>query len=66
MLHFREMPTTVRRVHCTYAEYLALEEESSVRHEYLDGEIHAMAGGSPDHAAIAMDDVDRDGLEDAV
>ena len=47
------MPTTARRVHYTYPEYLALEEESSVRHEYLDGEIYAMAGGSPDHAALA-------------
>jgi Uma2 family endonuclease len=45
--------STVRRVHYTYAEYLALEEETSVRHEYLDGEIYAMAGGSPDHAALA-------------
>ena len=47
------MPTTARRVHYTYPEYIALEEESSVRHEYLDGEIYAMAGGSPDHAALA-------------
>jgi len=47
------MPTSARRVHYPYAQYLALEEESSVRHEYLDGEIYAMAGGSPDHAALA-------------
>jgi len=47
------MVTTARRVHNTYAEYLALEEESAARHEYLDGEIYAMAGGSPDHAALA-------------
>jgi Uma2 family endonuclease len=47
------MTTSPRRVHYTYADYLALEEESSVRHEYLDGEIYAMAGGSPDHAALA-------------
>lgn len=47
------MPTTGRGVHYTYPEYLALEEESSVRHEYLEGEIYAMAGGSPDHAALA-------------
>ncbi len=47
------MSTSTRRVHYTYAQYLALEEESSVRHEYLDGEIYAMAGGSPDHAALA-------------
>jgi Uma2 family endonuclease len=40
-------------MHYTYAEYLGLEEESSIRHEYLDGEIYAMAGGTPDHAALA-------------
>jgi Uma2 family endonuclease len=45
--------TSLRRVHYTYAEYLSLEEESSVRHEFLDGEIYAMAGGSPAHAALA-------------
>jgi Uma2 family endonuclease len=45
--------TAARQVHYTYAEYLALEEESSTRHEYLDGEIYAMAGGTPDHAALA-------------
>lgn len=47
------MSQTVRRLHYTYAEYVALEDESSIRHEYLDGEIYAMAGGSPDHAALA-------------
>jgi len=47
------MTTPARQVHYSYATYLALEEESSVRHEYLDGEIHAMAGGTPDHAALA-------------
>ncbi len=47
------MSTSVRRVHYTYADYLALEEGSPIRHEFLDGEIYAMAGGSPDHAALA-------------
>ena len=37
----------------TFAEYLELEEISRVRHEYLAGEIYAMAGGTPEHAAIA-------------
>jgi Uma2 family endonuclease len=45
--------TATRQVHYTYAEYLALEAESSTRHEFLDGEIYAMAGGTPDHAALA-------------
>jgi Uma2 family endonuclease len=47
------MTTSVRRVHYSYAEYLALEDDAATRHEYLDGEIYAMAGGSPDHAALA-------------
>jgi Uma2 family endonuclease len=40
-------------MHYTYAEYLALEDESPIRHEYFAGEIYAMAGGTPDHAALA-------------
>src|ERR1051326_683264 len=47
------MSSNVRDVHHTYAEYLSLEEQSSIRHEYLDGEIYAMGGGTPDHAALA-------------
>lgn len=38
----------------TFADYLRLEAESSTRHEFLDGEIVAMAGGTPEHAALAM------------
>ncbi len=37
----------------SFDEYLALEAEGDVRHEYLDGEVFAMAGGSLEHAAIA-------------
>jgi Uma2 family endonuclease len=37
----------------TYADYAALELESSTKHEFLDGEIYAMAGGSEDHSALA-------------
>jgi Uma2 family endonuclease len=37
----------------TYGEYVELEEMSPVKHEYLDGAVWAMAGGTPDHAAIA-------------
>ncbi|CAN5451990.1 Uma2 family endonuclease [soil metagenome] len=40
--------------HYTFAEYTRLEAESSTRHEFLDGEIYAMAGGTPEHAAMAM------------
>jgi Uma2 family endonuclease len=36
----------------TYAEYLAYERDSSLKHEYYDGEILAMAGGSRRHNAL--------------
>jgi Uma2 family endonuclease len=36
----------------TYAEYLAHEAASNVKHEYYQGHIFAMAGGTPDHAAL--------------
>jgi Uma2 family endonuclease len=45
----------VSRVHVyTYAEYLAHESVSNVKHEFFDGEIYAMAGGLLAHAALAM------------
>jgi Uma2 family endonuclease len=37
-----------------YAAYLAQEDKSDIRHEFLDGDVFAMAGGSPEHAALAM------------
>jgi Uma2 family endonuclease len=33
-------------------EYLAFERASESKHEYLDGVIYAMAGGSPEHRTI--------------
>ena len=37
----------------TYADYVATEQNSEGRHEFLDGVIVAMAGGSDEHNAIA-------------
>jgi len=37
----------------SFRDYLAVEEVSNVKHEYLDGEIYAMAGGSVLHAALS-------------
>jgi len=49
------MVTPGRRHHrYTYAQYVALERESSTKHEFFDGEIYAMAGGSEDHSALAV------------
>jgi Uma2 family endonuclease len=43
---------TVRRTEYTLAEYLSLEAMSNTRHEYLDGQIYAMSGGTPEHSAL--------------
>ena len=43
-------PATARM---SYGEYLAAEAKSEVRHEFLRGEIYAMAGGTPSHARLA-------------
>jgi Uma2 family endonuclease len=48
-----EMITAAHSVRYSFAEYLALEAASNVKHEYLTGQIYAMAGGSPEHAALA-------------
>ena len=36
----------------TAEEYFALEEQSEVRHEFFDGEVFAMAGGTKSHNLI--------------
>ena len=36
----------------TVEEYLALEETALERHEYLDGRIYAMTGGTGNHAQL--------------
>jgi Uma2 family endonuclease len=36
----------------TYADYVTLEQTSSTKHEFLGGEIYAMAGGSEEHSAL--------------
>ena len=42
------------RTRFTEDEYLALERASQTRHELVDGQIVAMAGGSPRHSLIAL------------
>jgi len=47
------MSVSVRHHRHSFQDYLAVEEISTVRHEYLDGEIYAMAGGTVLHAALS-------------
>ncbi|MEA2237156.1 MAG: hypothetical protein QOC81_1880 [Thermoanaerobaculia bacterium] len=47
------MPALLHKLNYTYAEYLGFEASSNVKHEFLGGQIYAMAGGTPEHAALA-------------
>jgi Uma2 family endonuclease len=44
----------VYHVRYTYAEYLAFESASNVKHEFCGGKIYAMASGTPEHAALQV------------
>lgn len=47
------MVASFSRRHYTLEDYLSVEEMSAVRHEFVDGQIFAMAGGTPEHAALS-------------
>ncbi len=38
----------------SYSEYLAFETASETKHEYVNGEVFAMAGGTVEHAALSV------------
>lgn len=47
------MVTAQRIGAMSYAEYLAFDRNAEAKHEYVDGEVYATAGGSPEHARLA-------------
>jgi Uma2 family endonuclease len=47
--------TPARRIHSySYEAYLEHESSSNSKHEFLDGEIYAMAGGTIEHAVLSV------------
>ena len=46
------MTSPAHRIQYSWEEYLALEASSNVKHEFLEGQIYGMAGGTPEHAAL--------------
>jgi len=38
----------------TYREYLEAEVKSEIKHEWFDGVVYDMAGGTPEHGALAI------------
>ncbi len=48
------MAQTTRLHRYAYADYVGIEVGSSGKHEFFDGEIYAMAGGTEDHSALSV------------
>lgn len=38
----------------SYAEFVAFERASDAKHEYVNGRVYAMAGGTPEHARLSQ------------
>jgi Uma2 family endonuclease len=47
------MAEPARKLSYTFAEYLAIDEASETKHEYVNGEIYAMSGGTLEHSELA-------------
>jgi Uma2 family endonuclease len=47
------MTSTAPERRYTFREYLELEATSQLRHEFFDGAVYAMSGGSPDPSRLA-------------
>lgn len=48
------MSAVLSRAHFTFEDYLAWEETQTERHEYIGGEVFAMAGGSTVHNTLCL------------
>jgi Uma2 family endonuclease len=47
-------PPPAEKKRMTAEEFLAWERDQPEKHEYLDGEVFAMAGGTPRHSALGL------------
>lgn len=48
------MIANLQKQFLTPEDYLTWEAEQQIRHEYIDGEVYAMAGGTLPHNDIAV------------
>ncbi len=61
--HVGSMGEPARLAHYTYDEYRRFEAAANTKHEYLDGQILAMAGGTPEHAGLAASVIEQLGRQ---
>jgi Uma2 family endonuclease len=48
------MNEPARKLSYTFADYVALEAKSAVKHELVNGQVFAMAGGTPEHGRLSV------------
>lgn len=48
------MIASIQQPYLTTEEYLDFEDKSDIKHEYIDGQVYAMAGASDAHVTIAL------------
>lgn len=48
------MIASIQQSHLTADAYLQLEATSDIKHEYIDGQVYAMAGASDAHVTISL------------
>lgn len=48
------MPHALKHDYIPYEDYLASERDTTIRNEYVAGQVYAMAGASETHNTIAM------------
>ena len=48
------MVASPQPIYLTPEEYLQMEEKSDIKHQYIDGEIYAMAGALDPHVTVAL------------
>lgn len=46
--------SAAEQAHASFDDYLAAEQTSAVKHEWLDGVVYAMSGASPEHSWLAI------------
>jgi Uma2 family endonuclease len=61
-LSLRRAMAATHHARYTRAEYVAFERSSNAKHEYLDGTIYAMAGGTREHALVSANVIAALGL----
>jgi Uma2 family endonuclease len=52
--YLEQSVSAIPKTYISSSQYLDTEVESTIRHEYINGEVYAMAGATPEHIQITL------------